>query len=54
MALDPNSANLYKMMIGQIENYKQRINNLQDELDSILKSKNITIVDLFHKIAMRY
>ena len=53
MALDPNTANLFKMMVGQIENYKQRIDKLQDELDKILKSKNITIVDLFHRIAMR-
>ncbi len=53
MALDPNSANLYKMMVGQIENYNQRIDKLQEELETILKSKNLTIVELFHKIAMR-
>jgi hypothetical protein len=53
MALDPNSANLYKMMVGQIENYNQRIDKLQEELETILKSKNITIVELFHRIAMR-
>jgi len=54
MALDPNSSNLYKMMSDQIGNYKKRITELQDELDRILKLKNITIVDLFHRIAIRY
>ena len=54
MALDPNSSNLYKMMSEQIGNYKKRILELQDELDRILKFKNITIVDLFHRIAIRY
>ena len=34
-------------------NYASQIDLLQLELDSILKTKNITIVDLMKKIAIR-
>ena len=53
MALDPNAANIYELMSKQIPNYQEKIMNLEDELDEILISKNISIVNLFHKIAIR-
>jgi hypothetical protein len=53
MALDPNAANIYELMSKQIPNYREKIMNLEDELDEILISKNISIVNLFHKIAIR-
>ena len=53
MALDPNAANIYELMSKQIPNYREKIMNLEDELDEILISKNISIVELFHKIAIR-
>jgi hypothetical protein len=53
MALDPNAANIYELMSGQIENYEEKILQLQDELDEILLSKNISIIDLFHRVAIR-
>ena len=53
MALDPNAGNLYKLMNNQIGNYKRNIQQLEYELDKILYVRNLTIVDLFHKIAMK-
>jgi hypothetical protein len=53
MALDPNAANIYELMSKQIPKYREKIMNLEDELDEILISKNISIVNLFHKIAIR-
>ena len=54
MTLDPNAAFLRKMMANQIENYQNRIDQLQEELDRMLQTKNITIVELFHRIAIRF
>ena len=54
MALDPNAGRTYELMSQQIENYQKNITRLEDELETILNNKNITIVDLFHKIAIRY
>ena len=54
MALDPNAANIYELMSRQIDNYQERMMELEDELDQILFSRNISIVELFHKIAIRY
>jgi hypothetical protein len=53
MALDPNAAFLRKMMSNQIGNYQNRMDQLQEELDKMLIRKNITIVQLFHRIAIR-
>lgn len=53
MALDPSASTLYRFMSSQIGNYAQRINELQTELDQILTSRNITIVDLMKKLAIR-
>jgi len=54
MTLDPNAAFLRKMMANQIGNYQNRIDQLQEELDGMLDTKNITIVELFHRIAIRF
>ena len=53
MNLDPNAANLYKLMLNQVDNYQNIIDDLEAELDRILRSKNLTIVDLYHRIAIR-
>ena len=53
MNLDPNAANLYKLMLNQVDNYQNIIDDLEAELDGILRSKNLTIVDLYHRIAIR-
>ena len=53
MALDPNAGNLYKLMNNQIGNYEKKMEILQSELEQILLVRNLTIVDLFHKIAVR-
>ena len=53
MALDPNAGNLYKLMNNQIGNYENKMEILQSELEQILLVRNLTIVDLFHKIAVR-
>ena len=54
MALDPNAANIYELMSDQIENYQERILQLEDELDEILLSRNISVFELFHRVAIRY
>ena len=53
MALDPSAGGIYELMSRQIFNYKNRIEKLEDELDEILLSKNVTILELFHRIAIR-
>jgi hypothetical protein len=53
MALDPSAGAIYQLMSRQISNYQDRIAELEDQLDQILLSKNITILDLFHRIAIR-
>ena len=53
MALDPNASNLFTLMSYQIGNHAQRIRELQLELENILRTRNLSIVDLMKKIAMR-
>ena len=53
MALDPNASNLYNLMSYQIGNYAQRIRELQLELENILTTRNLSVVDLMKKIAIR-
>jgi hypothetical protein len=53
MALDPSAGAIYQLMSRQISNYQDRIAELEEQLDQILLSKNITILDLFHRIAIR-
>ena len=53
MALDPNAASLYRLMSFQIGSHAKRMEELENELDKILRTRNITIVDLMKKIAIR-
>ena len=53
MSLDPNAGSLYHLMSSQVNTYQQKIKDLEKELDDILRLKNLTIVELFHKIAIR-
>ena len=53
MALDPNAGHTFALMNDQIGNYQKNITRLEEELETILRTKNMTIVDLFHKIALR-
>jgi hypothetical protein len=53
MALDPNAANIHELMSNQIENYGEKILQLEDELNEILLSINISVIDLFHRVAIR-
>ena len=53
MTLDPNAGNIFELMKDQIPKYQERMMELEDELDDILVTRNVTIVDLFHKIAIR-
>jgi hypothetical protein len=53
MALDPNAGNIHSLMRQQVDKYDERIMDLEDELVDILASKNITILELFHRVAIR-
>ena len=53
MALDPNAGNIFELMKSQIPKYEERIMELEDELDMILSGQNISIVELFHKVAIK-
>jgi len=53
MALDPNAGNIFKLMDHQIPNYKEKMMDLEDELDEILLSKNVSILELFQRVAIR-
>jgi len=52
MALDPNAGNIHDLMSGQVDHYQEQMMDLEDELQDILLAKNISIIDLFHKIAI--
>jgi hypothetical protein len=41
-------------MTQEISDYASTIRQLETELDAILLAKNISILDLFHRIAIRY
>jgi len=53
MALDPNVGHLVSFMREEIPNYDQLLEELQTELDQILDSKQLTLVELYHRIAMK-
>ncbi len=54
MALDPNVGHIVKFMEKNIPKYRERLAKLEDELQKQLKSTNSTLVELFHKVAVRY
>ena len=53
MALDPNVANLVKFMNQSIPAYGQLLDQLQEELDIKLIQSRLSIVDLFHSVAVK-
>lgn len=54
MALDPNIAHLANHMKNEYSSFENLLYDLNDELDLKLKSDNLTILELFHKVAIRY
>jgi hypothetical protein len=53
MALDPNVGHLVKFMEKRIPSYPLLLDELQQELDIKLITSRLSIVDLFHKIAIK-
>ena len=53
MALDPHAGNIFQLMNHQIPNYQEKILDLEDELDEILQTRNISILQLFQRVAIR-
>lgn len=53
MALDPNVAHLVRFMNPSVPAYAQLLDQLQEDLDIKLIKSKLTIVDLFHKIAVK-
>ena len=53
MALDPNVGHLVSFMREEIPNYDNLLSELQNELDQKLDSQKLTLVELYHRIAMR-
>jgi len=53
MALDPNVGHLVSFMREEVPTYDQLLKDLQSELDDKLYSQNLTLIELFHKIAMK-
>ena len=52
MALDPNVAQLVRYMSKKISNYETLLKKLQFELELKLYTSNISIIDLFHRVAI--
>ena len=52
MALDPNVAQLVSYMSKKIPNYETLLKKLQFELELALYTSNISIIDLFHRVAI--
>lgn len=53
MTLDLNVANLASYMNRTVPNYDALINELDAQLETKLKASNITILELFHRLAIR-
>lgn len=53
MALDPSAGNIVELMSQEVQNYRETISKLQTELEQILAAKNVTVLDLFYRIAIR-
>lgn len=54
MALDPNVGHIVQHMEKVIPTYKETLDGLQVELDEKLRSQKATLLELFHKVAIRY
>ncbi len=53
MALDPNVGHLVKYMNREVPAYGQLLDQLQQELDVKLIHSKMSVLDLFHKVAIR-
>ena len=53
MALDPNVPELVDQMKNIVPDYLQHLDELQTMLEHKLRTENLTLVELYHKIAMR-
>jgi hypothetical protein len=53
MALDPNVDNLVKYMTREIPAYSKLLEQLQEELEIKLIQSKLTVLELFHKVAIR-
>ncbi len=53
MALDPNVAHLVKFMNQSVPDYVRLLDQLQEELDIHLIKSRQSIIDLFHKVAIK-
>jgi hypothetical protein len=53
MALDPNVGHLVKYMTREVPAYPILLDRLQEELDRKLNTSNLTILELFHKVAIK-
>jgi hypothetical protein len=54
MALDPNVDNLVKYMTREIPAYSKLLEQLQLELEIKLLQSKLTVLELFHKVAIRF
>ena len=54
MALDPNVDNLVKYMTREIPAYSKLLEQLQMELEIKFLQSKLTVLELFHKVAIRY
>ena len=54
MAIDPNVGHIVKFMEREYHNYNQTLQHLQNQLSDELDSSELTLPQLFEKIAIRY
>ncbi len=54
MALDPNVDNLVKYMTREIPAYSKLLEQLQLDLEIKLLQSRLTVLELFHKVAIRF
>lgn len=53
MTLDPNVGNLVSFMKDDIPSYEDTLERLQIELDHKLMHSEVSLIEVFHKIAMK-
>jgi hypothetical protein len=53
MAIDPNAGKIVQFMKQEISNYSEMLISLETELQNKLQSSQLTLPQLFHKVAVR-
>jgi hypothetical protein len=53
MALDPNVGILVRYLSKNVPDYAASLDRLEVELDQKLHDSNITLLELFHRVAIR-